>query len=1227
MSSSSSSSSNAPTNNVVNFVWSYAPLLSGGVYDCQNIDDESCEGGIAVLLAHLRNHSSPETDQGNCIIPRIDYQSAFVQMHPLEWGVNRVVLGDYFGYKSYFIYRSFMTQHKTDTVNSVRDLSSLHTRDIRPLVGNFVVYTENSWFEYIQNIHFDPNTGLAVFPIDEGKGSLDLSLARGVVQRVDQVASAKGLLTFIDQINRSNGCKGSAVKSPYDMYMESRNLTSSMSMSMPMSSSQPTSEFTDVSQLPNICWLPVIVYEEWHRPSWDYFLEEITTKFDLPPAVIVDVRENDSTYNEEPQMVGRNNSTTWVVSYTNHARDFFQNKIILSPDKRSVVGVELIHESMKGPPPSSIKDEQLEQDLKFVRSLADDAVLNDPVKGQTGYFPEVRNTMTSARRCLGGECELGNLFTDAMRWKTGADIAFIASGGIRGPGWPEGDVRVSNIWEALPFANTLCEGVLSGVSLYRIFEHSTRIATFQAHWTREGDRLLQVSGMRYSYNTNIMNTTRLVSIDVWDEEQQDYQPVERLKLYKFATSSWMCYGFDPFPSFLGPEYMTITGEEPGTISDELMQNTVGDYLQSLNGEMYPSIIEGRLRNETDVFEVLDMIQTEETCPGDTYWVEEYSTCFDCPSTDNVAFTNETIADFNGYGGSSELYYGNAKVVNNEDFPVTLFLKLKPNWVTITSPEDVVQSRTTLDAGESMDLEFIASAAILGPGTAQSAVSFGVVDGGSYPGCEGRDASFEVFMNVEPPPELLKPGNIRFAGLAMMGIVLLTAFGFAMWVKRNLRDSMIQKLQPRFLLLICTGAAVIALSILPISIKDEIPSDSGRDMACMSVPWLIIVGFTIVMSALFAKLWRINKIFNRRFRRVKVTEESASYIVAAFFITNLVLLSAWNGVAPFTYETFNVPDSTDNQQYATCALAENKAAGWTFLSLIIFVNFVSLVLACHEAFKARNISEKYSEAKGLGRALFSWVQISIVGVPVILLLKGDNPSAKYFVEVMLVFAICLTLLCFIFVPIVVALRQERLNPSSRKKSIRVSGMNFSDIQRMQSSDLRNLSATGSRPIGSVENASDLTGNGSGTSNTKSHGAQSRAFGGTASDQFSSNRSPTPSIPSKMVPISDSTPSSDQEMIMVSVASTTDDDPAVAAAAAEYSATTFQMVDNVVDAVDPEQPGQHTNTDGGGGVETSPTATLVSSGSSNMNTNDTASTSHLSSVHENESDKTDGSISSS
>jgi hypothetical protein len=331
-----------------------------------------------------------------------------------------------------------------------------------------------------------------------------------------------------------------------------------------------------------------------------------------------------------------------------------------------------------------------------------------------------------------------------------------------------------------------------------------------------------------------------------------------------------------------------------------------------------------------------------------------------------------------------------------------------------------------------------------------------------------------------------------------------------------------------------------------------------------------------MSALFAKLWRINKIFNRKFRRVKVTEESASYIVAAFFITNLILLAMWTGVAPITYETYKVPDSADNQQYATCSLAEGKAAGWTFLGLIILVNFVSLVLACHEAFKARNISERYSEAKGLGRALFSWLQIVLVGVPVMLLLEGDNPSAKYFLQVVLVFAICLTLLCFIFVPIVMSLRQERLHPTDQKKSIRVSGVNFSDIVLDTSSDEAKRSYIISKPFSNP--SSDLTGRGS---NTKSSIQASDYF--VQSDE--ANKSDRSAIPAKMPPISDSTPSEQESSFVVLPTTST---------ASHAEQQHLNGTDAVVD-VDPEIGQVHSDSD---------------KDCSDNNMSNTASTSHLS-----------------
>ena len=45
-----------------------------------------------------------------------------------------------------------------------------------------------------------------------------------------------------------------------------------------------------------------------------------------------------------------------------------------------------------------------------------------------------------------------------------ADIAISGPGGLRGPGWAAGPVKVSDIWAALPFANSLCvaTGALPG---------------------------------------------------------------------------------------------------------------------------------------------------------------------------------------------------------------------------------------------------------------------------------------------------------------------------------------------------------------------------------------------------------------------------------------------------------------------------------------------------------------------------------------------------------------------------------------------------------------------------------------------------------------------------------------------------------------------------------------------------------------------------------------------
>ena len=87
------------------------------------------------------------------------------------------------------------------------------------------------------------------------------------------------------------------------------------------------------------------------------------------------------------------------------------------------------------------------------------------------------------------ESVLGNWITDAMRWKTGAAIAFQNSGGIRAD-VSAGPITVADIYEVSPFNNALVLFELTGQQIKDGLENDV-----QRGWDR-----LQVSGITYAYH-------------------------------------------------------------------------------------------------------------------------------------------------------------------------------------------------------------------------------------------------------------------------------------------------------------------------------------------------------------------------------------------------------------------------------------------------------------------------------------------------------------------------------------------------------------------------------------------------------------------------------------------------------------------------------------------------------------------------------------------------------
>jgi hypothetical protein len=521
-----------------------------------------------------------------------------------------------------------------------------------------------------------------------------------------------------------------------------------------------------------------------------------------------------------------------------------------------------------------------------------------------------------------------------------------------------------------------------------------------------------------------LEAPRLIKLEIYDTHEEVYVPVERLKLYKYATSSWVCSGFEPFPTILGDE--NIEGEDPAEIGDTLLQNIVGEYLQNLT-EPYDTSIQGRLINDTSAIEILDLIQTEDLCTSNTYWVPKFQSCFDCPSTDNVILMGEKV-EFEGLSGVDDSFWSVGNIVNGEVFPITVVLKSKPAWVTLLLPDESEDGERapslTIEPGEGSFFEYAVTAKDLQPGLATGALSFALLDGGNFLGCDGSGLWFDIEMTILNPPLMFQEGSIKIVGFVMVAIVSCMALIFALWVYQRREKSAVKTMQPAFLLTICFGVFIAAFSILTRSLQGQGNSERGNDMGCMATAWLLSMGFIVVMSALLAKLWRINKVIDgaRAFRRTTISAGSAAKNFSILFVLNFILMLVWTLVDPMQYD-IHVAEGQSWKLYGTCN--NMGAAGWTFLGLTVGINFCVLLWALYEAYKARNLGDSYSESQGLSLAIFSWVQLLVVVVPVLFLIEADNVSPRYFLEVSLIFACCISMLLFIFVPLIMNVgRSER-----------------------------------------------------------------------------------------------------------------------------------------------------------------------------------------------------------
>ncbi len=130
------------------------------------------------------------------------------------------------------------------------------------------------------------------------------------------------------------------------------------------------------------------------------------------------------------------------------------------------------------------------------------------------------------------EASFGDLVADALRAATGAEVALMNGGGIRGNRlYPAGTTLTRrDILQELPFGNTVVLVAIDGAALLALLENGL------ADYGRPAGRLIQVSGLTVRLDPARPPGARVLSVAVGAE------PLDRARVYTVASNNFLYDG-------------------------------------------------------------------------------------------------------------------------------------------------------------------------------------------------------------------------------------------------------------------------------------------------------------------------------------------------------------------------------------------------------------------------------------------------------------------------------------------------------------------------------------------------------------------------------------------------------------------------------------------------------------------------------------------------------------
>ena len=259
---------------------------------------------------------------------------------------------------------------------------------------------------------------------------------------------------------------------------------------------------------------------------------------------------------------------------------------------------------------------------------------------------------------------------------------------------------------------------------------------------------------------------------------------------------------------------------------------------------------------------------------------------------------------------------------------------------------------------------------------------------------GLDCSIEV-----QEEQNLIPQSLLSLGWVFFSINCVTIAMCATWLFWKRTTAQVRMSQPSFLCLILVGCLISTSTILAMMQQDD--GDENTVPACMAIPWLYSVGFSITFGTLFAKIRRVYKIFKSaaEMRRQMVTFQETLSVIAVVLVLDVAILTVWTIIDPLRWERSVISADKFGDPLESEGHCTSDHWSW-WIGTIAALHLVLLGFACYLCYASRDIPTKFSEGKYVSIAMVSNLQIFIVGVPILIML-GSDPVSSFFVRTVII----------------------------------------------------------------------------------------------------------------------------------------------------------------------------------------------------------------------------------